>query len=912
MPDRIFLDWSKPTAVTVAQWLIRAAGPGRIADLSDALVIVPTKQAGRRLRSALADAAPAGVLSPRVITPSQLLEPAPDAIAGRIESLLAVIAALDEIPAGELTPLFPHGLPFHTFEERVQFARSFLDLRATLIEGNWTLRAAAELLGDHPDSERWQVLTRLEGSSASRLRGKAEWHTARLALSHRLQLPAESRRVVVAGVADLSALVERALSSLPTGVALSILIPGPSEAFDAWGRPAADWLDRAPGWDRFDGQVHLCAREGDIAAALSAILPTEPSPDPAYLEIGALDRGLLPSLRAGLAAAGGQLHDPEGEPVERHWVARFLDAWARLLDEATFPAACDLLRHGAFAEWLSGRDRVFDLAEALAEADAVRAKFFPPTIDSALARCKPDRSLAWALGRLLDIRAAHLDREWLPSLRDFLVSLAGADMPDPILSILEEISPLTARQPSIRPPEWLRLARTALAGQQAYLEAQPGAIDASGWLELPWSDAPHLVLAGFNQGLVPARLAPDPFLTRALRARLGLPGEDQRTARDSYFLARLLAMRRERGGRVDVLVSQIDADGAPCQPSPLLFTGAKGDDLPHRVRRLFADPRPAEADPPWESVWTLDPPRIELKKSLRVTGFREYLACPFEFYLRFGLDMDFFDPEPAEMDARVFGTLVHDTIEAFSRDKTSRDLVEPGDIGSTVSRLLDALVKDRFETPLSLPLLVQVESARQRLMAFAEVQAEERRDGWRIMEAEITFAEFRGAPWVLDGWEIRGKIDRIDYHEATDRWRVLDYKTTDKAEPPERMHLRGGSERDWPPDYARVGSLSKWWTNLQLPLYRQLIVDAGRRDVSCGYFNLPKAVTATGVSVWPDFGDDLAASALGCAQGVISDVERGRFWPPNPHNPYPQNAGWFHPDPERTVAAASWLRTETA
>jgi hypothetical protein len=63
---------------------------------------------------------------------------------------------------------------------------------------------------------------------------------------------------------------------------------------------------------------------------------------------------------------------------------------------------------------------------------------------------------------------------------------------------------------------------------------------------------------------------------------------------------------------------------------------------------------------------------------------------------------------------------------------------------------------------------------------------------------------------------------------------------------------------------------------------------------------------------WPDFDDALAESAMRCARGVIADVERGHFWPPNPRNPYPQNAGWFHPDPERTVAGTSWLRAASA
>ncbi|MGH8048207.1 MAG: PD-(D/E)XK nuclease family protein, partial [Chthoniobacterales bacterium] len=712
--------------------------------------------------------------------------------------------------------------------------------------------------------------------------------------------------------------------TLPAAVAVHSLIAAPSElsaSFDEWGRPlAAEWRDRDPGWDDFDAQVHLCARGEDIAATLGAILPADAKPDPAFLEIGALDRELLPSLRAPIEAAGGNLHDPEGQSLDLHWLGRLLGDWSDFLDDPTFNFVGGLLRNGIVASWLARKTREFDLADALAESDKIRADFFPSTAESAVEKCNAGRSLRRALELLLKLRSRMTGRSWIEPLRAFLDEVS-ADTTDSasieaaaaIAEALDGISPLAPRHPEIKPSDWLRLVRESLATQRHYNETEPEAVEASGWLELPWSDAPHLVLAGFNQGVVPSRFAQDPFLSAGIRQHLGLPTEEQRAARDAYFLARLLAMRRGGSGRVDVLVCQIDTDGAPGQPSPLLFAGS-GEALPLRVQRLFAEPRPAQSDPPWEAAWQLDPPRVELKKKLRVTGFREYLACPFEFYLRFGLGMEAFDPEPAEMDARVFGTLVHETIKAFSQNPGTRDLADSAKIRDAVSRLLDEQVEARFEIPLSMPLLIQIESARQRLMAFADVQAVERSEGWLIVEAEISFFDHLGGRhWQIAGWDVTGQIDRIDHHEATGRWRVLDYKTSDKSEPPSRMHLRGGSAatHTWPPDYAFVESVSKWWSNLQLPLYRQFLIETGIEPgaVLCGYFNLPKAVSATGIVEWADFNDGLGESALRCACGVLADIEREKFWPPNPRVVHPQNADWFHPDPERTVAAESWLRT---
>lgn len=939
-PERVFLDWSEPMAKTAARWLLdrRPATHGR--DLSDMLVIVPTRRAARRLREELATAAPGGVLSPQTITPARLLQPGRPGLAEPIEATLAFLAALEKIPPPALTALFPHGIPFRSFEERTHFARTFFDLRASLTDAGFHLQSAARALSDSADAERWNALAIIEQAYLDTLRreGRRDREAARLAMAADPSVFGAAREIVLIGITDLTLLAARALSARPDDLAPWILIPAPrelAESFDPWGRPLVEaWNDRDPGWENFDAQVHLCARAEDIAATVTAILPDATKPDPAFLEIGALDRNLLPWLRASLESAGGALHDPEGESLDRHWLGRLLNDWAAFLADASFPTVCKLLRNGAIAAWLTRHTPRFELAAALAEADTVRAGHFPSTAAHALDFCKSGGGLQRALERLLSLRSRMREPDGIGALRPFFEGVASAMadvLPDSgrrtldlavtgLATALDQIEPLLSRYAEVATSDWLRLARSHLATLRSYAEPEPGSVEASGWLELPWSDAPHLVLAGFNQGIVPARQAQDSFLLPVIRQRLGLSTEAERAARDAYFLARLLAMRRGGSGRVDVLVCQIDTEGSPGQPSSLLFAGS-GAALPKRVQRLFAEPRPAEADPAWEAAWVLDPPVAAMEKRLRVTGFRDYLACPFEFYLRFGLEMEHFDPEPMEMDARVFGTLVHDTLEAFSKTEALRDLCEAGKIHAAVSEILDGFVENRFEMPLSLPLLVQVESARQRLMAFAKAEAAQRSDGWRTAHAEITFSDYLGGrSWLLDGWEIRGKIDRVDHHAATGRWRVLDYKTSDKAEPPHKAHVRGGiaATHTWPPDYAIVDETSskapKWWSNLQLPLYRQLLIEAGHEpgSISCGYFNLPKAASATGVAEWADFGNGLGASALRCARGVLADIDRGHFWPPNPRAAYPQNAGWFHPDPERTVARDAAIRSMTA
>ncbi len=364
-----------------------------------------------------------------------------------MESILAFLAAFEKVEPEELLPLFPKGIPFHTFEERSNFARTFFELRASLAEAGLHLQSAARLLSDHGEAERWSLLAGIEKFYLDTLRrtGRRDREAARLAMSTKPKISADIREVVVVGIPDLSLLAASALGSLSDATTLSVLIPTPdelAEGFDSWGRPILKaWSERSPGWDDFDAQVHLCARGEDIAAAVTSILPVDEKPDSAFLELGALDRGLLPWLRSSVEKAGGSLHDPEGESLDRHWLARLLNDWAVFLDHSSFSNACEFLRNGAVAAWLKRRISRFDLTETLAEADRIRANYFPSTAASSLRWSKSDGSLQRALKHLLgfsdDLRGAN----WIEPLRSFvdeIAETAGNFLPESDLTALNE------------------------------------------------------------------------------------------------------------------------------------------------------------------------------------------------------------------------------------------------------------------------------------------------------------------------------------------------------------------------------------------------------------------------------------------------------------------------------------------
>ncbi len=107
----------------------------------------------------------------------------------------------------------------------------------------------------------------------------------------------------------------------------------------------------------------------------------------------------------------------------------------------------------------------------------------------------------------------------------------------------------------------------------------------------------------------------------------------------------------------------------------------------------------------------------------------------------------------------------------------------------------------------------------------------------------------------------------MDYHAQTGTLRILDYKTADKGERPDKTHRKGNE-----------------WIDLQLPMYRHLwpalkLETAAVRKVELGYFNLPKDLDETDVALGDDWDDIILQDADATAVDVICRLRQGVFGP---------------------------------
>ena len=117
-----------------------------------------------------------------------------------------------------------------------------------------------------------------------------------------------------------------------------------------------------------------------------------------------------------------------------------------------------------------------------------------------------------------------------------------------------------------------------------------------GWLELPWADAPNLLVLGCNDSFLPASLPMNSFIPQSLRRDLGLWTDEDRAGRDAYLLNWILASRNDEHSSVEFVLGKFSQDGSPLKPSSLFFICDEKDEtkLPDRAEKLFADVLPQE------------------------------------------------------------------------------------------------------------------------------------------------------------------------------------------------------------------------------------------------------------------------------------------------------------------------------
>lgn len=893
---RHFLTWERPLLPQAVAWLAAGwTGAGPL-DLADRLILVPTRQAGRRLREALAVHAAGhsqAVFSPHVMLPEGLLEGKGDAsaeVASTLEVHLAWVEVLRRVPLDAFRAVFPVDPPERSVSWALGLARTLQRLQHLLGEAGLLMADVPGRLGEEfPEGERWRQLARLESLHAEALaaRGLRDPQAVRRAAAQAPAVPEGVRQVILLAVTDPLPIALRAVEALAGRLAVDVIVHAPEaerDVFDSWGRPdEAAWSTRALDLPDFGNRVHLCSDPTGQAERIAEAVAAYRGRSDA-VAIGSADAEVLGPLEAALGRVGVTAFNPEGRPLARGRLHPLLSSLGLLASEGTFAAAAALARCPDFLGHLEARlGERFSAAGFLAMLDDLQARHLPATLAEAL-RHEPNapglrvieevrRQLSagtFAQAAATVPAQIFAERRFAASREDDAALMEEADA---WMETVRACGSAAGRfgTAGLSMADWWATALALHGTTLRYPEKPAAGVGLQGWLELAWEEAPHLLVAGLNDGKAPESVAGDPFAPESLRSRLGLKTNARRHARDACLLT-ALAASRAGAGRLDLLLGRASAAGDPLRPSRLLLR-CPDEALPDRIGRLFRPVEAAGAAPSWRRAWKLRPRRVPPPDRVAVTALRAWLHCPFRFYLGHVLRMEQVDTEKAELDAFDFGTLCHGALEAMGRDPALRDCTDERILREFLLGRIDEESSRRHGRSPSPPLVVQIESARQRLARAASVQAAIRAEGWVIERVEEKFTLAVGPLTVV------GKADRIERHETTGAYRIVDYKTSDRPVPPEAAHLRRPGRGERGPAFAEAPD-GLVWVDLQLPLYLRAFAP-GAQGATAAYFNLPKAAGETGLLAWTGYTRELAESAWQCAEGVAGAIAAGRFWPPN-------------------------------
>lgn len=461
--------------------------------------------------------------------------------------------------------------------------------------------------------------------------------------------------------------------------------------------------------------------------------------------------------------------------------------------------------------------------------------------------------------------------------------------------------------------------------------------DCVGWLDLALDDHPNLIVTGFCEGIVPSSRSSDLFLPDSLRRQLGLEDNRRREARDAAHLAAIVGSRPD----TKFIFSRHSLADDPVAPSRLLFSNDPTETA-RRVTRFFDDRSGAFAEKSEDEnglfdaikgaetafvAERFDPPTLHMSapppNRMSVTSFADFLQSPYGWFLRRACDLSPLSDADMELGADSFGNIIHDVLQAFGSSDKVRESTDADELSAFLEKKLNAVFKRYAVRHSAGTVVLQFEQIRRRLRRFAQWQAAWRATGTRILATEVSPSRPFGM--TVDGnvMTVTGRIDRIDFNSALNRYFVFDYKTFDNvktgsvkadgtrsngadgernngssgtlgageieqllnrslANSAEKKHRRVDRETPPPapsPNDSKPADGYYHWINLQLPIYRliaqQCVAELFSKSAAgarwdAAYIVLPKSDQVKAVA--GPWGENDWQSAERTAQWVIRTI----------------------------------------
>jgi ATP-dependent helicase/nuclease subunit B len=410
----------------------------------------------------------------------------------------------------------------------------------------------------------------------------------------------------------------------------------------------------------------------------------------------------------------------------------------------------------ALIRWLDGLEAILaPFLSLMARPAAPLGEMLRAHMEVAEALAGPERLWAGEDGEALGRFAGQLG-EAAAAIGPLLPDLAPAQYP----ALFDEL--LSGQ---VVRPVWGRHPRLAILGP----------------MEARLQQADLLVLGGLNEGTWPGEAEADPWMSRPMRARFGLPAPERRIGLAAHDFAQAFGAPRV------VLTRSVRVDGTPTVPSRWLMrleavmqaAGLSfGEESEPWLHWHAALDRPADRT---RIERPAPRPPIEARpRRLSVTEIETWMRDPYAIYAKHVLGLTALDPIDADPGAAEYGSLVHGTIERFLNEN-------PGPLPADAEDRLLAIGTELFAEALARPGLwafwwPRFTAVTRWLVAHERGRRPSVRQTWCEVRGELDLEAPGGT------FHLRARADRIDRLEDGSL-ALIDYKT---GQPPTPKEVAAG------------------------------------------------------------------------------------------------------------------------
>ncbi len=307
-----------------------------------------------------------------------------------------------------------------------------------------------------------------------------------------------------------------------------------------------------------------------------------------------------------------------------------------------------------------------------------------------------------------------------------------------------------------------------------------------GLLETRAIDFKNIVILSFNEGIYPKTSATPSYIPYNLRKGFRLPTLEHQDSIFAYYFYRLL----QRAEHVEIFYNT-KADGLKTGERSrflhqMVYQGAHPvEDIPVTIPMSNYPIQPIEIEQSNDTIDKLKKYMPDNNKILSPSALNVFLDCTLKFYFRYIAEIPETEEISEEIDAAVFGNILHDSMEAIYK-KHSLTIVDKATIRRYLSddRLIAEIVESAFEENYSRNSSLFNNSGNNAIVKNV-IQSYVK----QILRIDAKIAPF-GITELEEEHRIRmnvsthpevqeivlgGKIDRVD--KIGDTFRIIDYKT---------------------------------------------------------------------------------------------------------------------------------------